>query len=188
MRISIIGLGGSGKTHLAKRLARELGVPLISLDRIWISSGGETMRSASEKETARQHLHGRVRELIEQPDWICEGVYRRIQPEITAGADIVIYLPKSLPRRVTNHFVRTFRPHERHPELSLLDDLKHTFVIIRKHPKRSRHLRELLATSADKLVVLPDRHAVNQMLRTLPADTRQVVDHIRSHARKYRRR
>lgn len=186
MRISIVGLGGSGKTHLAKRLAQKLEVPLISLDRIWISSGGETTRSAGEKEAARQHLHKRVRELIEQPDWICEGVYRRIQPEIAEAADIVIYLPKSLPRRVTNHFVRTFKPHERHPELSLLDDLKHTFVIIRKHPKRSRHLDELLATRADKLVILPDRQAVNRMLKTLPADTRHVVDHIRAYARKNR--
>ena len=85
MKIAIIGYSGSGKSTLAKRLAQELNVEPLYLDRVhflpdWVER---------EPEAAR----GIVREEMARPDWVIDGNYRYLlREERLRDADEIIFL------------------------------------------------------------------------------------------------
>ena len=70
MKIHIVGGPGSGKSFLAKKLSRELGIPHYDLDDIqWASEGGYgTKRDITERDAL-------LRQILQKDQWIIEGVY-----------------------------------------------------------------------------------------------------------------
>ncbi len=86
MKIAIIGNSGSGKTWLAKHLAKTIQAPLIHLDELfWEANGFNTKRP-----------HADVSQLIEhslaQQSWIVEGVFGALAAHYLPDADLLIWL------------------------------------------------------------------------------------------------
>jgi len=75
-RISIVGSTGSGKTHLARRLATGLGLKLYELDELRRKPG----------------FVDAVRKIVAADEWIIDGHYRDVRNTIWKRADTVIWL------------------------------------------------------------------------------------------------
>lgn len=83
-RIAILGCGGSGKTHLANRLAAVLNLPVIHLDGVYYDADWNTLP---------QDVFAAVqRDLVSTPRWLVEGNYASTLPIRLAAADTVVFL------------------------------------------------------------------------------------------------
>lgn len=98
-RVCVVGNSGSGKTHLARRLAQRLELPHVELDALfhragWQETPAEEFR-ADVRRTLGQHLasHG---------GWVVDGNYRR---HIGDAVDADTYLWLDYPRRVVTRRV-----------------------------------------------------------------------------------
>lgn len=86
MRIAIIGNAGSGKTTLARSLARD-GVAVLDLDTIvWEPNAGAVLRPLN---AARHELR---KFCSSQADWIVEGCYGDLIEEALAWRPELIFL------------------------------------------------------------------------------------------------
>jgi len=83
-RIAIIGCGGSGKSTVARKLARILDVPLVHLDAIYYD---EHWTPLPKNEFAAQQ-----EKLASGERWIIEGNYASSLPIRLTAADTVIFL------------------------------------------------------------------------------------------------
>ncbi|MGI5152334.1 hypothetical protein ACQEVC_39180 [Plantactinospora sp. CA-294935] len=83
-RIAIIGCGGSGKSTVARRLARILDAPLTHLDAIYYD---EQWNPLPQDEFAAQQ-----EKLVASERWVIEGNYAGTLPIRLATADTVIFL------------------------------------------------------------------------------------------------
>ena len=85
MKIAIIGYSGSGKSTLAKRLADELGVEPLYLDRVhflpnWVERDEESAREIVRMEMAK-------------PSWVIDGNYTHmLRDQRLQEADEIIWL------------------------------------------------------------------------------------------------
>lgn len=86
MRINVTGNAGSGKPTLAQRIASELNMPLIEMDRIiWQPSWQRTPAEVSRE---------KLRQLLSSDSWVLDGVSRMGRQQ----ADLIVFL--DVPRRV----------------------------------------------------------------------------------------
>lgn len=81
----MVGSTGSGKTHLARRLSRQLNLPLIELDKLSQASAPDT--GAPDRAFAKA-----VAAAVQQDCWIIDGHYRQIRQLVWDRADLVILL------------------------------------------------------------------------------------------------
>lgn len=84
-RISVVGITGSGKTYLARRLSSQLGLPLIELDRLRESAAPET-------DLTDERFCEAVKAAVASDSWIIDGHYREIRHLVWNEADLVIHL------------------------------------------------------------------------------------------------
>ena len=85
MKIAIIGYSGSGKSTLAKRLAEELEVEPLYLDRVNFLPGW----TEREPESAREIVWAEM----QKPDWVIDGNYTHMhREERLREADEIIFL------------------------------------------------------------------------------------------------
>ena len=91
-RVSVVGLAGSGKTTLARRLSQIIDVPHVELDAL-VWSGAPWER------TTQDLLRARFEQACDQPSWVIDGYYGGLTESIVwPRADTVVWL--DLPRRV----------------------------------------------------------------------------------------
>jgi adenylate kinase family enzyme len=88
-RVSVVGTSGSGKSTVARELARAMGVPHLELDSIhhlprWAPLPTDEFRRIVAGHAATD-------------GWVIDGNYRSVQPLIWARADTVVWL--DLPKR-----------------------------------------------------------------------------------------
>ena len=104
MKIHIIGGPGSGKTYLAEKLSKELGIQHYDLDDIFWNNTESygNKRDASERDEL-------LADILKQEDWIIEGVYYDWCGKCFDDADKIYLL--SVPRykyrhRIIRRFIR----------------------------------------------------------------------------------
>ena len=104
MKIHIIGGPGSGKSFLADRLSRQLGIPHYDLDDLqWDNAAGYgTNREPQERDAL-------LRQILQQEDWIIEGVYHKWCGQCFADADRIYLLEVPRYRYRTRILRRFFR-------------------------------------------------------------------------------
>ena len=160
-RIAIIGCGGSGKSHLARRLGSQLAAPVTHLDVVYYD--GEWNTQPPEKFALIQE------HLVTEPRWIIEGNYASTLPVRLAAADTVIFL--DLPARTCLWGITQRRIRHRggqHDAIGVYDRITWSFLRYitsyrRKMRPRVLRLCRQHACQAD-VVVLRNRRAVRRYL------------------------
>ncbi|MFT5849784.1 MAG: adenylate kinase family enzyme [Patiriisocius sp.] len=167
MKITIVGLGGSGKTTLAKKISAKLNIPHIQLDRIWFEAGGHMAETESQKDIVRVEVKNQVQSTITQPSWVSDGFYSRVQPLITEQADQIILLDIPLYRRLANHLTRTLLQKDRHPEAGFWQDLLHTKTIIRRNKEGAKVMKEFKIVHQHHITILSNYLEIEKYLDQL---------------------
>ena len=107
-KIAVQGTGGSGKTTLAKELARRHGVPHVELDALFHGPGWT--------ETPPEEFRRRVAAATDGDGWVVDGNYDNKLGDLVLGrADTVVWLDLPLRvalTRVTRRTVRRVRTGE----------------------------------------------------------------------------
>jgi adenylate kinase family enzyme len=89
-RVVVVGSTGSGKTTLARTLARRLGVPHVELDALhWGPNWTEVPDSL---------LRERVVEALCGHEWVVDGNYSQVRDLVWPRAQMVVWLDYSLPQ------------------------------------------------------------------------------------------
>ncbi|MEI5992600.1 shikimate kinase [Candidatus Enterococcus mansonii] len=155
-KIMITGPVGSGKTTLARQLAKKKDVPFYELDNlIWQRLAiGDQKRSECESSQLLQ-------EILLQNEWIIEGTTTKdwIEPALSESDVILLLLPPYYLRvyRIITRFIKqTLKKETAHykPSLHLLVNLfrwNHHF-----EKKNLLELQKLTADFPEKLVILND--------------------------------
>lgn len=108
-RVAVVGTAGSGKTTLARKLARLLDVPHVELDAIhW----GPNWTAAPQEIFAE-----RVEEALAGECWTTDGNYGNVRPIVWRRADTVVWLDYPLPLVMTRVTRRTLQRSIGHVEL-----------------------------------------------------------------------
>jgi adenylate kinase family enzyme len=83
-RVAVVGTSGSGKTHLASRLASLLTVPHIELDGLYNLADWNTMPD--------EDFMVAVAAVVARDHWVIDGNYSRVRDVIWPRADAVVVL------------------------------------------------------------------------------------------------
>jgi len=168
MRITVIGLPGSGKSTVADMIAEKLSIPHIHIDHFWFEAGGRTGEYDTPNiEQVRAHVRERVLEAIAAESWVSDGFYSRLQPDIASRADVVLFLDIPLWQRLLNHATRTLRRDKRHKEVSVWDDVTFFPEVVRRTFRTGPKLRSFVQQFKGKTVILHSRKEINKYVLTL---------------------
>jgi adenylate kinase family enzyme len=88
-RVSVVGTSGTGKTTLARVLARRLRVPYIELDAMFWEPNWTPAADVVFRE--------RVRDAIAPDAWVCDGNYSVVRDVVQPRADTLVWLDLPLP-------------------------------------------------------------------------------------------
>lgn len=83
-RIAIIGIGASGKSVFARKVAERTKLPLFYMDRLFWKGN---WKAVPEEEYLKKH-----QELVKKDSWIIEGYIEENMANRLSRADIVLYL------------------------------------------------------------------------------------------------
>jgi hypothetical protein len=83
-RIAVVGCGGSGKSHVSRKLGAQLGLPVTHLDPVYYDR--EWRPLAADEFAATQAS------LVAEPSWIIDGNYASTLSIRLAAADTVVFL------------------------------------------------------------------------------------------------
>jgi adenylate kinase family enzyme len=109
-RIVVIGTTGSGKTTLAKYLARLLDARMVELDALF--------HEANWTPAELPVFRARIAEAIDTPRWVSAGNYRSLVQDILwRSADTIVWLDYPFPLVMWRLFWRTTRRGVRNEEL-----------------------------------------------------------------------
>lgn len=100
-RISVVGAPGSGKTTVARRLARSLGVSHVELDGIFHQPGWA--------ELPEVEFRRRVGGALRGDGWVVDGNYLAVQDLVWERADTVVWLDLPRPLALRRVVARTLR-------------------------------------------------------------------------------
>ena len=151
MKIHIIGGPGSGKTFLAEKLARELGIRHFDLDDLQWDNQSDSYgvkRSPDERDRL-------LADVLRHEDWIIEGVYYAWCQQCFADADRIYVL--SVPRyQYRYRIIRRFFRRKAGLEPGKKETLRSLRQLLRWADKYQNvnlaEIRELLLPYADKVI------------------------------------
>jgi len=103
-RVAVAGVSGVGKTTLARRISRALGIPHTEIDALFHGADW----------TPRPEFLADVRAFTEREAWVTEWQYSDARPILTARADLFVWLDLpfatvTLPRVVSRTLRRRLR-------------------------------------------------------------------------------
>ena len=167
-RITIIGCGGSGKSHLSRTLGTLLGITPVHLDVLYYDQDWNPMD--------KEQFADLQRDLVAAPRWIIDGNYAstlliRLQP-----ADTVIFL--DLPGWLCLWGIMQRRLRHRggqHKDIGVYDRITANFVryILGYRRTMAPRVRQLIADHAGdaEVIVLRSRRAARGYLATVSSQT-----------------
>lgn len=88
-RISVVGTSGAGKTTMAKRAARKLGVPFLELDSL--------RHGPNWKETPDLEFRALVEKTTSQDRWVIDGNYGVVRDLVWPRATQILWIDPPLP-------------------------------------------------------------------------------------------
>jgi adenylate kinase family enzyme len=100
-RIVVVGTTGSGKTMLARELAKRLGIPYVELDALY----WEPQWTEPTVEVFRE----RVSRAVSGEAWVVDGNYSKVRDLVWPRADTVVWVDFSLPVILQPLVRRTFQ-------------------------------------------------------------------------------
>jgi adenylate kinase family enzyme len=100
-RVSLVGVPGSGKTTVGRRVAASLGVPFVELDEIFHQPGWGELPPDDFRE--------RVSEELTSDGWVVDGNYSAVQDLVWQRADTVVWLDLPRPLVMRRIIARTIR-------------------------------------------------------------------------------
>ncbi len=155
MKIHIIGGPGSGKSFLAEKLSRELGIPHYDLDDIqWANeSGYGKKRDTGERDAL-------LEQILQRDDWIMEGVYYAWCGRCFEDADRIYLL--TVPRPVYRYrIIRRFLRRKLGLEPGKKETLKSLSALLQWADKYQRvnlvEIRKLLEAYPEKVMELSEK-------------------------------
>lgn len=102
MKINIIGTSGSGKSTLARRIAAELAIPYIEMDRLYWRPNWQ----GTEDDALWAKLENT---LAATEDWVLDGNYNRTRPVKWRNVDLVVWVDYGFTRTLYQAVSRAFR-------------------------------------------------------------------------------
>lgn len=164
-KIHIIGAVGSGKTTLAKNIARKEKWRHIELDNVvWIRSPqGDIRRSDLDRDTFLQKE-------IAYDHWVCEGVhYQNWAEKCVQIADLIIFLdPPYRTRiyRVVKRYIRQLLKLEKANYRSTVSILVSMFKWSKMHEKHGRdRIYSLIEPYREKVIVVKSTKAIHSEIK-----------------------
>ena len=141
-----MGSSGSGKTHLARELARRLGRDHIELDSLaW---GGNWQKNADFREV--------VEKIVATDTWVIEGNYRSVRDLVWSRATAIVWLNYSILIALRRASMRSLRRIVRGEKLwgGNRETFRRAFLsfdgpvlwILQSHHRRRREYRQLFQT------------------------------------------
>jgi adenylate kinase family enzyme len=164
-RVLIIGSPGSGKSHLARRLAAVTGLPAVHLDRHFFSPGWV--------EPVPEVWQARVADLAGAPRWIMDGNYTNTLSMRLTVADTAIFLDFPVwlcLRRVVLRALRSLGRHRGNdmaPGCRERIDLPFLLYVWRFPRDQRGRVMQALTGFSGRVVVLPDDRAVRDFVGSL---------------------
>jgi len=98
-RVVVAGTSGAGKTTLAARVGRELGIPHVEIDALFHGPGW----------TPRREFVDDVRRFCATDTWVTEWQYERVRHLLAMRADLLVWLDLSRARVTWQVTRRTLR-------------------------------------------------------------------------------
>lgn len=151
MKIHIIGGSGSGKSHLARALSEEYGIPHYDLDELqWDNSS-----NAYGRKRAREERGLLLDDILKNPDWIIEGVYYTWCRRCFEDADRIYLL--NVPRyKYRYRIIRRFVRRKLGLEKGKKESLKSVTALLRWADKYQKEdmaeIRRILAQYPEKVI------------------------------------
>ncbi|AJT68609.1 hypothetical protein T261_7007 [Streptomyces lydicus] len=100
-KVAIVGCGGSGKSHLARQLARLLDAPVTHLDAAFYDDEWNALPMEKFAEVQRS--------LVAQPAWVIDGNYNSTLQIRLEACDTVVLMDVSTPAALRGIFSRQIR-------------------------------------------------------------------------------
>jgi adenylate kinase family enzyme len=180
MKINVVGTSGVGKSTLARRIARQLALPCIEMDRLyWLPQWQGTPDEA---------FFAKLAAATAAPGWVLDGNYNRSRQIKWRDVDLVVWLDygfcRTLRQAVCRAAARASRRQELWPGTGNCESFRRSFFsresIIWWTIKTWRHNRQrYLADMADpawqhiRFVRLRNRRQTEDFLRQLTAQPAQ---------------
>ena len=90
MKINVVGTSGSGKSTVARQIAKRLSIPYIEMDALF---WGPDWYWPSDEE-----FDAKLRAALAQESWVLDGNYKRTTPIKWENVDMVVWVDLSFPR------------------------------------------------------------------------------------------
>jgi adenylate kinase family enzyme len=163
-KIAVVGIGGSGKTVFATRLAKQTELPVFHMDSLFWKGNWEAV--PEQEYLAQQHTL-----LNERDRWIIEGYVDEALAERLQAADTIIYLDYSSERCAWRLLRRWFKYRKTNrPELpkETLErwDWEYLWTVITRKERPGLE-RALLLTDGTKIIRLHSPREAENALRRL---------------------
>ncbi|MCM7588110.1 adenylate kinase [Enterobacter chuandaensis] len=124
MKINIIGTSGSGKSTLAQRIAAELALPYIEMDRLYWRPDWQGTPDEELLDTLANTLDA-------TPGWVLDGNYNRTRPVKWRDVDMVVWVDcgftRTLRQAVTRAFKRAWHRQELWPGTGNRESFRRSF-------------------------------------------------------------
>ncbi len=160
-RIMIIGSPGSGKSRLSVQLHEITGLPLYHLDNIWWKPDRTNV--------TRDEFDRQLAEILDKPQWIIDGDYRRTYQPRFERCDTVVFLDYSPDTCAAGVLERAGTEREDLPWIESGEDARELLETVMEYRKERRpKVLQLLEKYRDREIhVFEDRKQAEKWLSSL---------------------